>query len=146
MRDLYTTNTDRGRGGSKIPKIRLTSFVHGPLYPSTQWIDAHVEVLKRRKGETESQTQTVDDLVRLPSLLQICCCIGRRGEQRGKERRSLCLSACKRRVGPPTNHALPPLSPNRRPCGLKFRTGWCCYAGSWLSGFMKSRCNFTTFS
>ena len=22
--------TDRGRGGSKIPKIRLTSFVHGP--------------------------------------------------------------------------------------------------------------------
>ena len=31
MRDLYTRNTDRGRGGSKIPKIRLTSFVHGPL-------------------------------------------------------------------------------------------------------------------
>ena len=30
MRDLYTRNTDRGRGGSKIPKIRLTSFVHGP--------------------------------------------------------------------------------------------------------------------
>ena len=30
LRDLYTTNTDRGRGGSKIPKIRLTSFVHGP--------------------------------------------------------------------------------------------------------------------
>ena len=31
MRDLYTRNSDRGRGGSKIPKIRLTSFVHGPL-------------------------------------------------------------------------------------------------------------------
>ena len=32
MRDLYTINSDRGRGGSKIPKIRLTSFVHGPYY------------------------------------------------------------------------------------------------------------------
>ena len=30
MRDLYTINSDRGRGGSKIPKIRLTSFVHAP--------------------------------------------------------------------------------------------------------------------
>ena len=30
MRDLYTNNSDRGRRGSKIPKIRLTSFVHGP--------------------------------------------------------------------------------------------------------------------
>ena len=29
LRDLYTINSDRGRG-SKIPKIRLTSFVHGP--------------------------------------------------------------------------------------------------------------------
>ena len=31
LRDLYTINSDRGRGGAKIPKIRLTSFVHGPL-------------------------------------------------------------------------------------------------------------------
>ena len=31
MRDLNTINPDRGRGGSKIPKIWLTSFVHGPL-------------------------------------------------------------------------------------------------------------------
>ena len=31
MRDLYTVNADRGRGVSKIPKITLTSFVHGPL-------------------------------------------------------------------------------------------------------------------
>ena len=39
MRDLYTINTDRGRGGSKIPKIRLTSFVHGPFVEFATYID-----------------------------------------------------------------------------------------------------------
>ena len=47
LRDLYTINSDGG--GSKIPKIRLTSFIHGPLKSSPgTWFAKHLRQHFRR--------------------------------------------------------------------------------------------------